>query len=137
MTEQLQKNIDLAAAQIRKAYQTRQPCSPVRELLPEKSIKAAYAVQKINAELARQITILAEIARKKGIPVIISNQVFKWDDKENMVGGDILKYWGKCLVELVNDKGRRTAYLRKHRSLPEKSSHFQIWEGGVRKRGWI
>ncbi|NRA83270.1 MAG: 2-keto-4-pentenoate hydratase [Gammaproteobacteria bacterium] len=51
MTEQLQKNIDQAAAQIRKAYQTGQPCSPVRELLPENNIEAAYAVQQINAQI--------------------------------------------------------------------------------------
>jgi len=99
--------------------------------------KGDYEVQKINAELARQMTILAEIARKKGIPVLVSNQVYRWDDKDNMVGGDVLKYWGKCLVELVNEKGRRTAHLRKHRSLPEKSLNFQIYNEGIRKRGWI
>lgn len=94
-------------------------------------------IQKINSELARQMKILAEIARKKGIPVLVSNQIYRWEDKDNMVGGDILKYWGKCLIELVNEKGRRSAHLRKHRSLPEKSFTFQIFDGGVRRRGWI
>ncbi|NCN99438.1 DNA repair and recombination protein RadB [Candidatus Pacearchaeota archaeon CG10_big_fil_rev_8_21_14_0_10_35_219] len=94
-------------------------------------------IQKVNSELARQMRVLAEIARKQGIPVLVTNQVYSWDGKIGMVGGDILKYWSKCLIELENDKGRRFAYLRKHRSLGEKSLGFQIWNGGVRKRGWL
>ena len=94
-------------------------------------------MHKINSELARQIKTLAEIARKRDIPVLITNQVYRWEDADKMVGGDILKYWGKCHIELVNDKGRRVVYLRKHRSLPEKSMTFQIYDEGVRKRGWI
>ncbi len=99
--------------------------------------KSEIEIQKINSELVRQIKILAEISRKKDIPVIVTNQIYKWEDNTQMVGGDILKYWGKCLIELENDKGRRVAYLRKHRSLPEKSFTFQIFNEGVRKRGWI
>jgi len=99
--------------------------------------KGEAAIQRINSGLVRQIKILAEIARKKGIPVLVSNQIYRWEGKDNMVGGDILKYWGKCLIELVNEKGRRTVHLRKHRSLPEKSLAFQIFDGGVRRRGWL
>lgn len=94
-------------------------------------------LRKINSELARQMQILAEIARKREIPIIVTNQVYKWEDSHKMVGGDILKYWGKCHIELENIDGKRTAYLRKHRSLPEKSLPFQIVDSGVRKRGWI
>ncbi|MBS3076854.1 DNA repair and recombination protein RadB [Candidatus Pacearchaeota archaeon] len=95
------------------------------------------AIQTINSELAKQMKTLAEIARKREIPVLVTNQVYRWENEDRMVGGDILRYWGKCLIELVNDKGRRTAYLRKHRSLPEKSLDFVIDNKGVRKRGWI
>lgn len=94
-------------------------------------------VRKINAELARQIKLLAEIARKRNIPVIVTNQVYRWEDDFKLVGGDILKYWAKCMIELEYDKGRRTAYLKKHRSLPEKSFAFQIYNGGIKKRGFI
>jgi len=99
--------------------------------------KGEGEMRKINSELAKQMKTLAEIARKKNIPVIVTNQVYRWEDSDRMVGGDILKYWGKCLIELVNDKGRRCAFLRKHRSLPEKSLSFQIINSGIRKRGWI
>jgi DNA repair protein RadB len=99
--------------------------------------KGEKEMQKINSELVSQMNFLAEIARKKEIPVIVTNQVYRWEDESKMVGGDILKYWGKCLIELVYEKERRTAYLRKHRHLPEKSLAFQIYNGGIRKKGWI
>jgi DNA repair protein RadB len=99
--------------------------------------KSDALVQGINSELAKQMKTLAEIARKKEIPVLVTNQIYRWEDEDKMVGGDILKYWGKSLIELENDKGRRTVRLRKHRSLPEGSMQFQIYDGGVRKRGWI
>ena len=50
----------------------------------------------------------------------MTNQVYNWDKESKMVGGDILKYWSKCLIEMINENGKKTAYLRKHRSLPEK-----------------
>ncbi len=94
-------------------------------------------MQKINSELARQMRTLAEIARKQGIPVIITNQIYQWEHEDRMVAGDILKYWSKCLIELVNENGTRTAFLRKHRSLPEKKLEFQIVNEGIKKRGWL
>ncbi len=99
--------------------------------------KDILAVQQVNAELTRQMRLLAEISRKNNIPIIITNQVYNWDNEQRMVGGDILKYWSKCLIELENGGGRRTAYLRKHRSLPEKTMDFQIHNGGIKKKGWI
>ncbi|MEM4259374.1 MAG: DNA repair and recombination protein RadB [Candidatus Pacearchaeota archaeon] len=94
-------------------------------------------INKINSELARQLRILAEIARKRNIPVLVTNQVYKWEDSMKMVGGDILRYWGKCLIELVNERGKRIAYLRKHRSLPEKELEFVIVDSGIKKRGFF
>ena len=52
-----------------------------------------------------------------------------------MVGGDILRYWSKCLIELQNNNSRRKIILRKHRSLPEKEMEFIIDNKGIRKRG--
>ncbi len=100
----------------------------------------------INKELARQMRILAEISRKKNIPVIVTNQIYysfqneeEWKGgKEkivNLVGGDILKYWSKCLIEIKNINGKRTLILKKHRSLPEKELQFIITNQGIKKRG--
>jgi len=99
--------------------------------------KGEKAMQKINAILAGEMRLLAEIARKKGIPVIVTNQVYNWEEETKMVGGDVTRYWAKCLIELKNDDGRRVAYLRKHRYLPEKEFAFQIYSLGVRRRGWL
>ena len=100
-------------------------------------------IQKVNRNLAKQLRTLNEIARKQNIPVVITNQVyssFNPDIKEaerkvSMVGGDLLKYWSKCLIELQNYSGRRKLILKKHRSLPVKELAFEIIGPGIRKRG--
>jgi len=99
--------------------------------------KGEKEITELNAELAKQMRTLSEISRKINIPIIITNQVYRFEDEKRMVGGDILRYWGKCHIELENQSGKRTAYLRKHRSLPEKAMQFQIYDGGIRKKGWI
>ena len=93
-------------------------------------------IQDVNRELGRQISYLTEIARKKNIPILITNQVYTdFDDKNkvNIVGGDILKYGSKCLIELqITPNSNRRAILRKHRSLQEeKEILFKIVEGGI------
>lgn len=94
-------------------------------------------VYNVNRELGMQLAYLSEIARKKNIPVIITNQVYaSFDDKDkvNMVGGDILKYSSKCLIELQNIDGMRRAVLKKHRSLPEgEHVFFKIINEGIEK----
>jgi len=105
--------------------------------LAEAREKNLESMNKINSELVKQLRTLAEISRKREIPVIVTNQVYSWDDENKMVGGDILKYWSKCHVELVNSKGTRTAFLRKHRSLKEKSLDFEIVNQGIKKKGWL
>ncbi len=105
-------------------------------------------IDEINSKLVRQLRILSEIARKKNIPVLITNQVYYnflsesdlkagKEKHANMVGGDILKYWSKCIIELKAQRGKRIAILRKHRSLPEKDFGFEIYDAGIRKKGWL
>jgi len=55
-------------------------------------------IYEVNRELAKQLAYLKEIASKKLIPVLVTNQVYAdFEDKEkiNMVGGDLLKYGSK------------------------------------------
>ncbi len=110
--------------------------------------KGFKEVQVINSELSEQIKILNEIARKKNIPILITGQVYseflseaEWlKGKEagvNVVGGDILKYWSKCIIELQLKKGKRKAIIKKHRSIAEKSLNFEIINEGIRKKGWF
>lgn len=103
-------------------------------------------IREVNRKLARQLRELSEIARKQNLPIIVTNQVYSefLTEKElkegirrgvSMVGGDLLKYWSKCLMELQNNRGRRKLILKKHRSLPEKELSFEISNLGVRKKG--
>ena len=55
----------------------------------------------------------------------------------NVVGGDILKYWSKCIIELQSKNGKKKAIVRKHRSIPEKELNFEIINEGIIKRGWL
>ena len=105
-------------------------------------------IKKINRALAWQMKTLAEISRKQEIPVIITNQVYSEFLSEedrlkgikpgvNLVGGDLMKYWSKAIIELKNENGKRKAVLLKHRSMPEKEFAFEIRNAGIFRRGWI
>ncbi len=90
----------------------------------------------VNRELGRQISYLNEIARARNIPILVANQVYaNFDDKTktNIVGGDLLKYGSKCLIELQKTPANnRKAILRKHRSImEEKEMLFRIVDGGI------
>lgn len=92
-------------------------------------------IYKVNRDLGVQLVNLIQIARKFKIPVIITNQVYAdFEDKNkiNMVGGDILRYASKCLIELQRTDSEKKAILRKHRSLPEgKEITFKITDTGI------
>jgi DNA repair protein RadB len=102
-------------------------------------------ISEVNRKLASQLRALNEIARKQNIPVIVTNQVYSaftqnnedrdFERQVSMVGGDLLKYWSKCLIELQGYGGRRKIVLKKHRSLPVKELAFEIVGAGIRKRG--
>ena len=96
----------------------------------------AEDIYEVNKELGNQLSYLKEIASKKDIPVLITNQVyadFEEKDKVNMVGGDLLRYASKCLIELqITPAGNRRCIVKKHRSIEaEKEIIFRIVEGGI------
>ncbi|MBS3078742.1 DNA repair and recombination protein RadB [Candidatus Pacearchaeota archaeon] len=110
--------------------------------------KGLEYIQRVNSDLAKQMKSLYEIARNLDIPVLVTSQVYhdflseeEWiSGKEagvNVVGGDILKYWSKCLIELKNKNGKKKAILRKHRSLSESDFNFVIVDEGIVKRSWL
>ena len=118
------------------------------ELGDANKLKDDEKVKEVNREVARQMRVLAEIARKQEIAIIITNQVYSsfLSDEEikagvqremSIVGGDLFKYWSKCIIELKKEGNKRKAVLLKHRSLPEKEMSFEIRNRGIFKRGWI
>jgi len=112
------------------------------------NLKDDEKIREINREIAKQMRILAEISRKQNIPIIITNQVYMEflpeeefkkgvERNTNIVGGDLFKYWSKCIIELKNDDNKRKAILLKHRNLPQKEMGFIIKNEGLFKKGWI
>ncbi|HII29606.1 DNA repair and recombination protein RadB [Candidatus Woesearchaeota archaeon CG10_big_fil_rev_8_21_14_0_10_47_5] len=94
-------------------------------------------VKTVNRALGAQMGQLMKIARKKMIPVIATTQVyssFEEKNKVNLVGGDIVRYSSKCLIELQVIDSYKRAILKKHRSLPEKEIDFEIKQDGLYKR---
>lgn len=105
-------------------------------------------IKKINRNVAKQMRALAEISRKQKIPIVITNQVYSgfvceedWrkgiKGETNIVGGDLFKYWSKCIIELKQDGNKRKAILLKHRSLPKSELSFEIKNEGIFKKRWI
>ena len=114
---------------------------PHVELIICDTITSLYRVERggdnaqLNTELGKQLGMLLASARKNNIAVLITNQVYAdFQDKTQvrMVGGDIMKYASKCLIELQILHGKqRKALLRKHRSIPDKETTFEIRQEGL------
>ncbi|MFC1710932.1 DNA repair and recombination protein RadB [Nanoarchaeota archaeon] len=118
------------------------------ELGDATKLKDDNKVKAVNREVAKQMRVLAEISRKQNIPIIITNQVYgsflseeEWKKgvqrEMNIVGGDLFKYWSKCIIELKKEGNKRKAVLLKHRSLPQKEMSFEIRQKGIFRKRWI
>jgi DNA repair protein RadB len=86
--------------------------------------------------LGRQLNQLLQISRKRGIPVVVTTQVYT-DPKTNSfepIGGHALSHYAKDIIKLENigDGGLRRAIIKKFRWRPEGlSCEFKIIENGV------
>lgn len=85
--------------------------------------------------LTEQIINLLNIARKKKIPIVITNQVYTDIDKKifNSIGGQALKHIPEAIIKLEKiGIGKRRAVIEKHRSLREGlCTEFYLTEKGV------
>ncbi|MDD5457755.1 MAG: DNA repair protein RadB, partial [Candidatus Margulisbacteria bacterium] len=89
----------------------------------------------LRRELVNQIGILHGIARKYGVAVAITNQVFKDVTTGELcpVGGNALEHLSKTIILLEKiGMSKRRATLRKHRSRSEGAyCDFVLTESGV------
>ena len=94
---------------------------------------------KLNKEMGKQMGILSKIARKYDIAVVLTNQIYNAFDEEGnndirAVGGTILQYWSKVILQLErgDEVNKRVATLKRHRSIPEgKQAIFTITSKGI------
>ncbi|MCG2827647.1 DNA repair and recombination protein RadB [Methanothermobacter sp. K4] len=92
-----------------------------------------------NVDLGRQLFLLLQIARRFDLAVVITNQIYSLRGDDGMervspVGGTLLRYWSKTIVELeMGDRpGERIAVLRRHRNRPEGlRTSFRIVPEGI------
>ena len=114
------------------------------DLLVLDSAVALYRVDdmkstKLNKELGKQMGILSKIARTYDIAVVLTNQIYNAIDDEGnndirAVGGTILQYWCKIILQLErgDEINQRVATLVRHRSIPEgKKATFSITSNGI------
>ena len=114
------------------------------ELIILDSAVALYRVDdmkssKLNKELGKQMGLLSKIARQYDVAVIVTNQIYSAIDEEGnsdikAVGGTILQYWSKVIIQLErgDEINQRIATLIRHRSMPEgKQAVFSITSRGI------
>ncbi len=85
--------------------------------------------------LTGQVLVLLGYARRYGIPVLVSNQVYMDPEKNTFVGlgGTALEHLSKVIVRLERRDGIRRAILAKHRSKPPgEYFDFEIAQEGIR-----
>ncbi|MFN5681167.1 MAG: hypothetical protein ACK46H_02265, partial [Bacteroidota bacterium] len=66
--------IEAAAQRLREAQAQGEPCAPVRELIGEANIEAAYAVQKVNNDLRVAQIVVNFFHSISGFNVFLPNQ---------------------------------------------------------------
>ncbi len=85
--------------------------------------------------LSQQITKLLAVARKKDIPVVVTNQVYTNIEKNEIepLGGQALKHSAKAIIRLDKlNRNRRKATIIKHRSIPDGNyAGFVLTDRGV------
>ena len=94
---------------------------------------------KLNKELGKQMGMLSKIARQYDVAVVVTNQIYSAIDEEGnndvkAVGGTILQYWSKVIIQLErgDEINQRVATLIRHRSIPEgKKAMFTISSNGI------
>ena len=114
------------------------------DLLVLDSAVALYRVDdmkssKLNKELGKQMGVLSKIARQYDIAVVLTNQIYNAFDEDGnndirAVGGTILQYWSKVIIQLErgDELNKRIATLKRHRSIAEgNQAVFSITSNGI------
>jgi DNA repair protein RadB len=94
---------------------------------------------RLNKELGKQMGLLSKISRIYDVAVVVTNQIYSAIDEEGnndikAVGGTILQYWSKVIIQLErgDETNQRIATLIRHRSIPEgKKAMFTISPMGI------
>ncbi len=81
--------------------------------------------KKANVSMHIQFNILSELSKE--IPIILTNQIYSYNEKEMMVGGNMFRNWSKKIIKLERDP--RKIILEKPSF---KEIYFDIVNEGIR-----
>ncbi|MBQ6444220.1 MAG: DNA repair and recombination protein RadB [Methanosphaera sp.] len=107
------------------------------------SVVALYRIEDgdpsdINKRLGRQMAKLLTLSRQYDIAVVITNQIYSPFDSDDLIvepiGGTVLKYWSKVIVEIEKDiaSTSRNAILQRHKNKsPNQKITFEIIDEGI------
>lgn len=107
------------------------------------SIVALYRVEDgdpsdINKRLGRIMAKLLTLSREYDIAIVITNQIYSPFDSDDLIvepiGGTVLKYWSKIIIEIERNIGSltRTATLQRHKNKsPGQTVTFEIIDRGI------
>lgn len=107
------------------------------------SIVALYRVEdgdpsEINKRLGRIMAKLLTLSREFDIAIVITNQIYSPFDSDDLIvepiGGTVLKYWSKIIIEIERNIGSltRTATLQRHKNKsPGQKVTFEITDRGI------
>ncbi|WP_308573606.1 DNA repair and recombination protein RadB [uncultured Methanosphaera sp.] len=107
------------------------------------SIVALYRIEdgdptEINKRLGKLMSDLLILSREYDIAVVITNQIYSPFDSDDLIvepiGGTVLKYWSKVIVEIQKDliSNMRSATLKRHKTKPADSViNFEIVDMGI------
>jgi len=97
-------------------------------------VKLNEDAYKANKSMDMQLRTLADITRQ-GVPVILTEQVYDnlTNGQINLVGGNMLRNWSKCLIELEKDNSKRRIIVRKPEEYKGQKENFEIKEKGIFK----
>ena len=114
------------------------------DLLVFDSAVALYRVldvksSQVTSILGKQMGHLSRLARKYDIAIVVTNQIYPSFGEENdnsvsPVGGTVLQYWSKTIIELERnyESGNRIAVLKRSKTLKEGLSvEFSITDNGI------
>lgn len=97
-------------------------------------LKLGDEPQRTNTDLAQQLQQLTEVSRNFHIPILVTNQMYNdFETKESrMVGGMLIEYWSKTIIEIQKEQDVRKLILKKHKFEKEgKEINFEIKNDGI------
>jgi DNA repair protein RadB len=88
---------------------------------------------RVSRELGRQMASLLRLARERECAVLVTNQVYTNPDSQKLepVGGDVMRYGSKIIIELSHSSPR-VARVVKHAFMPSGvACEYEIVEKGI------